>query len=284
MLVNTTGSFQATRIALENLPQFPPLASKLLNLLSFDDSDVKAIVNLIRIDPAISTELLRVVNSPLYRLRGRVGSIQSAIALLGFNTVKSIALTVSMRAFFQTPLNADLLRVLWRHSLSCALICEELSSACSPVHQSDDRAYTMGLLHDIGRLALFVRHPRQYAELLNLNVSTVAETLDLERSAFGMNHCEAGAWLAQHWGLPEEIQQVMARHHEPVNTSNFTLLDSIKLGVLLADEIGFDAVPARHGYTMADIERMSPDVFWFRFDGDVKALKTRVAEKLQALD
>ena len=83
--------------------------------------------------------------------------------MLGFDEVKRFILTFSTQNFFQTALRLDLLRGMWRHSLACAWIFEELPTACSLSQGRGDPAYTVGLLHDIGRLGLFVPHPREYA-------------------------------------------------------------------------------------------------------------------------
>jgi HD-like signal output (HDOD) protein len=151
---------------LRRLPPFPAVATKLLRLLSSDDIGVAEIVGLIRADPALASELMRVVNSPLYGFPARISSIQNAVTLLGLQTVRSFALTVSMKGFLHTALRLDLLRRIWRHSLACGMLCEDMSAACSASEGIDDRACTAGLLHNVGRLGLFVAHPRAYADLL----------------------------------------------------------------------------------------------------------------------
>jgi HD-like signal output (HDOD) protein len=267
---------------MERLPQFPALATKLLRVLSHDDADVKEIVNLIRSDTALSSELLRIVNSPMYGFSGRVGSIQIAVSLLGFTTIKSFALTVSMRAMFQGALRLDLLRKIWRHSLACALLCEDLSIACSPVRRADDRAYTCGLLHDVGRLALFVEHPNEYGSLLTGSEHT--GILEIERQVFGVDHCELGALLAGHWGLPEEIRLVTSLHHQPVSKSGFELIDLVRVAVLLAEELGFEAVPPSHALTPGEILSMLPPSAQYRIDADPEMIRARVQTRLDALD
>jgi HD-like signal output (HDOD) protein len=269
--------------ALRRLPAFPAIATKLLRVLSHDDADIKQIVDLIRADAALSSELLRIVNSPVYGFPGRVSSIQNSVTLLGLTTVKSFALTVSMKGFLHTALRLDLLRRLWRHSLACGLLCEDLSVVCSASGGRDDRAYTAGLLHNIGSLGLFVAHPRTYGELLC--EAKVSDLLDKEREAFGIDHTEAGGWLAQSWGLPDDIRQTVITHHQPPSQNDtFDLNDLVRVGVLLAGSLGFDVVVPAGSYAIADVRSFLPRSAQYRFDPDPSVMLARVTERLDAFD
>ena len=268
--------------ALRRLPPFPAIATKLLRLLSNDNASIKAIVELVRADTALASELLRVVNSPIYGFPGRISSIQNAVTLLGLETVKSFALTVSMKGFLHTALRLDLLRRIWRHSLACGLVCEELSAVCSTSQGRDDRAYTAGLLHNIGSLGLFVAHPRAYADVLtHVDGKNV---LEREREAFGLDHCEAGGWLAQSWGLPEEMQRAVKTHHEPPNETEFDLIDLVRVGVLLTDSLGFDVILQTTPYSMTDIRKFLPHAAQYRFDPDPAVMLGRITDRLDAFD
>jgi len=266
--------------ALRRLPAFPAVATKLMRVLSHEDAEIKQIVDLIRADTALASELLRIVNSPVYGFPSRISSIQNAVTLLGLQTVKTFALTVSMKGFLRTALRLDLLRRLWRHSLATALLCEEVSAVCSPT--KDDRAYTAGLLHNIGSLGLFVAHPQTYGTLL---VEAGANgLLGSERKSFGLDHCEAGAWLVQMWGLPQDLQNIVLTHHEPPGEGTFELIDVIRISVLLTDALGFDVVPPSQTHTLADIRSMLPHAAQYRFDPDQDALVAKLTSKLDAFD
>ncbi len=267
---------------LRRLPPFPAVATKLLRLLSNDDVAVKGIVDLIRADPALASELMRVVNSPLYGFPARIGSIQSAVTLLGLQTVRGFALTVSMKGFLHTALRLDVLRRIWRHCLACGMLCEEISAACSSSQGGDDRAYTAGLLHNVGRLGLFVAHPRAYAELLS--GPPEGDILERERAAFGLDHCEAGAWLAHSWGLPQDLEAVIAGHHQPVNTAAFELADVVRVAVLAADALGFDVLPPVPPRTLASVRAMLPEAAQYRFDPDPDALVAKLTDRLNTFD
>jgi HD-like signal output (HDOD) protein len=267
---------------LRRLPPFPAVATKLLRVLSEQDVEVREVVSLIRADPALASELMRVVNSAIYGFPSHVSSIQNAVTLLGLETVRRFALAVSMKGFLHTALRLDLLRRVWRHSLACGMLCEEISRACSTSQGSDDRAYTGGLLHNIGRLGLFVAHPQAYTEVLS--DPAVVDYLARERQTFGFDHCEAGAWLAHAWGLPQELEVVIAGHHQPPAKPAIELADLVRVGVLLTDSLGFDVTPPLPVHTLPEIRAMLTPTAQYRFDPEPEALTARITTQLDAFD
>lgn len=268
--------------ALRRLPPFPSVATKLLGLLTDENVPVKRVVDLIRADAALTAELLRIVNSPAYGFASCVSSLQSAITLLGFQTVRSFALTVSMKGFLHTALRIDLLRRMWRHSLACAIICDELAKVCGSNIARDDRAYTGGLLHNIGSLGLFVAHPRTYEELLE--AANGQNLLEKERAVLGIDHCEAGGWLARTWGFPDDLRCVVITHHHSLMEQTFELADLVRLSVLMTDSIGFAFVPPSKPYTLAELRGMLPHEAQYRFDPEPAAFVARITARLDSFD
>jgi HD-like signal output (HDOD) protein len=268
---------------LQQLPQFPAIATKVLRVLSHDDITAREIADFIRADAALASGLLSLANSSLYHAREHINSLQQALTMLGMDELKRFVVTFSAKSCFQTAMRLDLLRAIWRHSLACALVSEELSVACSPSQSRGDQAYTAGQLHNIGRLGLFVVHPREYADLLTGAVPGT-DLLALEQEAFGVNHCEAGRWLAERWGLPEEVRVAAAEHHNPPGAGEFDLQDLVRVAVLLTNTLGFDVTVARQALTMQRIRASLPRVAQYRFDPEPDLMKQRINEKLDAFD
>lgn len=163
-----------------------------------------------------------------------------------------------------------------------ATVCEELSIACSASEGRDDRAYTAALLADIGRLGLFVVHPKEYSALLEAEGSV--DIRERERAAFGVDHCEAGTWLATKWDLPDEVKRVAATHHNPPSAEAPILETVVQVGTLLTATLGFDVAPASRVFTMQEIRAMLPHAAQYRFDPDPVTMKARIADKLDAFD
>jgi putative nucleotidyltransferase with HDIG domain len=221
--------------ALHALPPFPAVALQLMSLLDDTDAPIKKIVSLLRIDPALSAEILRVSNSALYGLSRRIDNISHAVVVLGTEVVKRLALTVALGRFSRSFMRVHGLRVCWDHSVACALIAEELAQA---MNQPKDRAYTAGLLHDIGRLALLACYPVEYNNLFVVARENDFDELECEWELFDVDHCAAGAWLARHWNLPEDFVEAISQHHgcEPIDAS---LTSIVAAAHNVANRIGF---------------------------------------------
>lgn len=220
--------------AIKNLPPFPAVALQLMGLLD-SDVPVKQVVKLLRMDPALSGEILRVSNSALYGLSRHVDSVSHAVVVLGGDAVKRLALTVSLARFAQNFMQHQGLKRCWDHSVACALIAEDLAEFTD---QGRDRAYTTGLLHDIGRLALLACFPDEYENLLTVVQENDFDFRTTERRMFEIDHCSAGEWICQSWNLPDDITNAIAHHHE----------DDLEKGSLAALIAAADKVAAAMGY------------------------------------
>jgi HD-like signal output (HDOD) protein len=240
---------------LAKIPAFPPIVLRLLDLLARDDVEIRELLALISSDPAFSAQILLVANSPLFGFRSRIDSLQSALVVLGLRRVRSLCMTVATANHIKGALSVEELSRCWRHMLACALITDELAHAC---HAFEERAYTAGLLHDVGRLGLLLAYPGEYAGLLRNPGRNALEMLDREREALGMDHCEAGRLLAAQWNLPQDFQIVAAHHHDPLTNSEVDLLTLVHLGCALADSFGFWVVEPIEACTPEEIQAALP--------------------------
>jgi HD-like signal output (HDOD) protein len=240
---------------LARIPAFPPIVLRLLDLLARDNVEIRELVALISSDPAFSAQILQYANSPLFGFRSRVDSLQSALVVLGLRRVRSLSMTVATANHMKAVLHIEELARCWRHMLACALLTEELARTCSVF---EDRAYTAGLLHDVGRLGLLLAYPDEYATLLRNAERNTLELLDVEHRDLGMDHCEAGRALAAHWNLPPDFQIVAARHHDPQAGSEVDLLTLVHLGCRLADSLGYWVVTPLQSATPDQIRESLP--------------------------
>ena len=146
----------------DGLPPFPAIALKALKLMSGSDTSLIELCNLIRADPAFSTVVLKIANSPLVAFSKEVTSVLQASMLLGFQRLRRVVITVGLKAYFENSFTL-LIRSCWRHSVACAIIAER-SAKWSFL--DNDFAYTAGIMHDIGRVALGTFMPEAYARVL----------------------------------------------------------------------------------------------------------------------
>jgi len=265
--------------ALSKIPPFPPIVLRVFDLLASEDVEIRKLVELLTADAAFSAQILRMANSPLFGFHSRIDSLQHALVILGLRRVRSLAMTVATANYMQTALKIKELDRCWRHTLACALLTEELARACS---LPDDVAYTAGLLHDIGRLGLLVAHPKQYAQLLEEASRNALELLDLEQKLFGVDHCEAGRFLAQQWNLPEDIMIVAGRHHDPPDGPAQDLTTLTYLGCQLADTLGFWVVPPLRALEIAEIQALLPAPARSRFAPNAEHLTRSIERRIRS--
>lgn len=269
--------------ALEDWPPFPWITTKVLQLFSSEDEDlaIKRLIELIRADASLSSELLRRANSALYGLRSQISSLQHAIVILGLDQVKALAMTIGLSSYLRSALRLVVLRRCWRHSISCGLLSEELAPACGI---ASDQAYTAGLLHDIGRLALLVKHPEPYANLLSVVMENNFSLLGSEKDLFDVDHCEAGEWLASEWSFPVELRQVVASHHYPPANGRFGLVKLVHLSCRLADSLGFQVAAPSEPEEPQEILAELPVQAQCRLHLDLTSLRETLTRKVNALE
>jgi HD-like signal output (HDOD) protein len=229
--------------ALKELPPFPSAALKAMELLAKEDTPTKAIEDVIRMDAVFAGELLNFANSPLFGCVQRVAHLRHAMLLVGREKLRGLILTAALRTVLKgAPLDRDLFRTWWRHSLAAGLLSEGLAAACSVYCP---QAYAAGLLHDIGRLGLMINVSlKDYLSFLKELEVTDEPVLDVERTHFGLHHCDVAAYLGSGWQLPEDVLGVGRTHHD-ARTFALELSSFVQEACRMASALGFAAVPRR---------------------------------------
>jgi len=197
----------------EQLPSAPASAERILAIATAGSPDLLELVEAVESDPAVSLRLLRLANAAGFHKAEKVADIRQAALLLGTETVCTVALCVCVReGLFKTFENGDpLVREFWRHSLACACAARLLASRLRP--DLAGRAFAAGLLHDCGRLALLSADPGTYAGLMGDEFLVGERLVQAEQGVLGVDHCLAGKWLLERWGLPEVISEAAWLHH-----------------------------------------------------------------------
>jgi putative nucleotidyltransferase with HDIG domain len=264
------------------LPPFPQVAIRVLQLASKENAQLQQLSDLISSDPAFASEVLTVANSLLYAPRYPSTSILQAITVLGANTLQGMCVTVGVRAYLGRAMSHPAMRGLWRHNLACAIIAQRLAEMG---FIDKDTAYTAGILHDVGRMALAVIQPRGYAELLDKHHGSALSILDAERDLFGWNHCEAGRQLISGWKLPESFESVVACHHEARRTDGaWDITELVKISCSLASTIGFPAFHNCETAAYADLLDELPARERRLIQADAETLNREVNEAIHAIE
>ena len=269
------------RAALCQLPAFRPVALKFLKMLANEEAEVQKIAALLRSDPALGAEVLTVANSAGYCHSHHVDNLVQAIMVLGFEKTKSLTLTIALKSFLGDFGNAKAMKACWRHSLATALVAEQLAELYGV---STDQAYTAGLMHDVGRLGLLMIDGDRYAPMLDRRHHSVGACLEVERSLFYLDHCQAGLWLTQKWGFPPEFSRVAGCHHEELTGRPRDLASLACAACLLADALGYAAVLCQGTPSAAEIAERLPISPWNQFHFDPAKLEDYVAKQIALVD
>ena len=261
------------------IPPFPAIALKALNLMSGTDTSLLELCNLIRSDPAFSIAVLKIANSPLVAFPKSITSVLQASMLLGFRRLRSMVITVGLQAYLQgscTPL----MKLCWRHSVACAIIAER-SAKWSFL--DTDFAYTAGILHDIGQVALATMMPGAYAHVMKRGADQPHDLLVVEQELCGIDHCEAGRALVIAWSLPEAFVEITACHHNSkAHTPGTASL--VPPSCALAALLGFAVVPCRSARSYADLLAEFPEAARKRFPGDDEELGAEIATEIKVIE
>lgn len=264
------------------LPPFSQVALRVLQLAGTENVPLHELSELISSDPALAAEVLSIVNSLVYAPRFPITSILQAIAIMGANHLQGLCLTVGVRGYIGESLGTPAMQALWRHNLACATIAEQLAS-CSFFDR--DIAYTAGVMHDLGRVALAAVRPTQYINLLSSHVGTAQSMLEQERKIFGKDHCEIGALLVKKWKLPEEFDPIMTRHHrEPAGEDAWDMAALVSMSCKMADSAGFPAFAACQPESFETLREELPPREKRHFHTEVGTLIFEIQRKLQALE
>ncbi|MCQ2958006.1 MAG: HDOD domain-containing protein [Candidatus Gastranaerophilales bacterium] len=200
-----------------DLPSLPEIVNKVIELVQNPNSSAAQLAKVISNDAGLTSRVLRLVNSAYYGFPKQIASIQHAIAILGFTTIRGLVLSSSIFKMFAPKDNAVKMldyKKLWSHSLTCAIIAKKISKMLKI--PDDDNMFSASILHDMGKIILDQYDHGNYIIALSDFVDLdLIQNLEAEKKYCGLNHCEAGDLIAQHWNLPDAISEVIRNHHAP---------------------------------------------------------------------
>jgi two-component system, cell cycle response regulator len=202
---------------LDNLPTMPGVVLRIIEAVKNENTSLDALGKILSMDPPLSGKILGLINSAFYALPAKVTSVSHAAQLLGLNTVKKVALSFSLLRLVKANKEGEFnYGEFWRDSVRAAVVCRLLAKNLIPSMAED--AFTLGLLHEIGRLGLNQSMPKQYNLVLKERKNTLCEYYEAERHILGFTHMEFGGALIKKWGLPAFFYEPVYVHHLPDRT------------------------------------------------------------------
>lgn len=201
---------------LTKLPSPPQLYFQVVKELQSPDAEIGNVGRLIAKDLAMSAKILQLVNSAVFGLKRAVADPAEAVMYLGVDVTKSVVLLAHSFSYFDQIKDADFsVEHLWQHSIRTGNFARWIAERQQAAKQVVEEAYTAGMLHDLGKLALAANLPGKFTEAAMLAAARGCPLWEAEQQILGVNHAEVGACLLATWGLPVGIIEAVALHHHP---------------------------------------------------------------------
>jgi len=198
---------------IDDLPSMPSVVLPLMSRLNNPYVSVSEIEKLINMDPGLVSYILKLTNSLLFGLLEEVYSISRAIILLGMSNLRSIVTSYTIRLLCRVIRHSDVQEYLWNHSLSVGVIAKVISEKV--YGKSHPHAYVFGLLHDLGKIVLYVRDSRQFQESLEQGIVNDLDFVTAEKNIFGFSHIEAGFFMIDKLRFSRVLKDIILFHHDP---------------------------------------------------------------------
>lgn len=263
---------------LRKIPPFPPVAVKLMNLLSSQAVDSNEVADLIASDATFTARLLRRANSAQFGFASPVTDVRRAVTLLGLDVTRQVTLMHATAAYSRGSFKTENMRRSWQHSVATAVLADEIAAACGDFTSA---AFTAGVMHDIGRLGLIAGFPDEYENVVRNAAQQSMDILIFEEERFGVHHAEVGRMLAEQWGLPSQLLLVAGRHHDRCEGNEVSLLRIVHVACLLADLLGYDVVKPFGEVSIQDALEELPEQARAQLRRDPKALAERIDERIR---
>ncbi len=207
------------------LVTLPEIYYRLESLLESPVNTLEEISSLLSTDPNLCARLLRMANSAFYCFPARIETIERAIGTIGLRQLRELVLMTSVIEVFNgVPIEQVNMRTFWEHSVAVGVLARAVARYAG-LPQSE-RFYVPGMLHDIGRLVLYLKLPGMMGEILEQASSRSKMLHIFEQQQLEYNHADIGGRLLESWKVPQSIHEPVSYHHNPLQTHEFALVTS----------------------------------------------------------
>lgn len=217
---------QGVVASISKIASLPDVCIKFSSALRDPKTSNRELEEILSDDVAMAARVLRIANSAMYSFPSRVDTISQAATIIGYKQLNDIVLACSIINMFKgLPQDVVDMELFWRHSISCAVAARILASHRRVANI--EQYFTAGLLHDIGRLVIFIELPKYAAEILELSQRSEAQMFMIEQDVLGFDHAKLGGMLLKSWKLPKRLVDSVAYHHAPVRSHDYMAETSV---------------------------------------------------------
>ena len=184
-------------------------------------------------DTALTTRLLKLVNSAYFSLPRKIDTVTRAVNMIGMRELRNLTMAASAaEVFSRIPGHLIDMAGFWQHSVYCGLLARNFAQHCNVLHS--ERLFTAGLLHDVGRLLMLTKLPDEVSQAEAMRLETERDICLIERELVGFDHAEVGQVLLLHWNMPTNLCTSILYHHNPAQAHDAHLEAAI---IHIADQV-----------------------------------------------
>lgn len=219
------------------LPEIPSIVSELNEVISNPLSSADDIANVVKKSPSLTATLLRIVNSALYACPSEIDKVSQAVTLIGTKEIFGLAVGINVLAIFKKiPKEIINMYSFLRHSIACGIIARIFAAHKNLQHT--EQLFVSGLLHDLGRLVLYICFPDDSVRILENYYRSDKLLYEEEDEYLGCNHTHIVQYLLQHWKLPMALENNVIHHHNPSEAQNLIPATIVHLADIMVNALG----------------------------------------------
>ena len=224
---------------IDGLPSLPITFQRINEVVNHPACTTTALAEVVIADQGLASRILRLANSSFYGLSARVDTISKAVGLIGTRQLRDLALGAAVMDLFKDlPPGTIDTKGFWEHSLAVGAAARVLAQQQG--ERAAERHFVAGLLHDLGHVALSMRMPNQFIDILAQSRAQFAHMSWVERKNLGFDHAELGAALLEHWRLPEPLVEAVSCHHRMLTTAKYVNeCSAVHVGEVLVEALGY---------------------------------------------
>lgn len=198
--------------SIRDLPTIPNVIAEVLSAIDSPNTSAYQLAQLIEKDQGLTARVLRVANSPFYGYSKKISTIDLAIVIMGFNTLKEIVLSLVIKRFFsKISVSIFDIKSFWYYGLFCASTSRFLARRLG--YKIAGEAFVAGLMHDVGVLIIAEYFADDFKKIKQLTESGTCNRIEAETMVLGCTHSDIGEWISDKWNLPYQISKAIKLHH-----------------------------------------------------------------------
>ncbi|MFZ5573220.1 MAG: HDOD domain-containing protein [Thermodesulfobacteriota bacterium] len=268
-----------------NLKTLPHVAIRLTQLIADERTTVRELEEIIRLDPTLVLRLLRMVNSPYYGLRQKVGSIAEAVTFLGIDNLRNIVVVEAMKDIFKSGRQDHRFSFskLWLHSAVVAICCQMVAERV--FRQKGENAFLCGILHDIGLIAAAQVEPDLFFQIWEHDIPDSGTMIARERETLGTDHCDLGYHLTGEWKIAAPVREGIRQHHNSERKLSASDIGGIlQISEYLSSRLEYTMIPGlRPGLPQILLQHLRENIMEYRvITGDLPEEIAKAREMYQS--